>query len=119
MKKAFTLSEILITLGIIGVVAAITIPTIIQKTQKQETYSKLLKAQSTLSNIASAERNDNGGSFSGLVPTSGDFFKLFSSNMKTIKLCYGSSDSPKCYVDADDTIYNLHGGYYNGHSLVG
>ena len=29
MKKAFTLAEILITLGIIGVVAAITIPGLI------------------------------------------------------------------------------------------
>ena len=29
MKKAFTLAEILITLGIIGVVAAMTIPTLV------------------------------------------------------------------------------------------
>lgn len=28
MKKAFTLAEVLITLGIIGVVAALTIPTL-------------------------------------------------------------------------------------------
>lgn len=31
MKKAFTLAEVLITLGIIGVVAAITLPTVIAK----------------------------------------------------------------------------------------
>ena len=36
-KKAFTLAEVLITLGIIGVVAAMTLPTLIQKHQK-ETY---------------------------------------------------------------------------------
>ena len=29
MKKAFTLAEVLITLGIIGVVAALTIPTLV------------------------------------------------------------------------------------------
>lgn len=29
IKKAFTLSEVLITLGIIGVVAAITLPTLV------------------------------------------------------------------------------------------
>ena len=33
MKKAFTLAEVLITLGIIGVVAAMTMPTLIQKQQ--------------------------------------------------------------------------------------
>ena len=31
MKKAFTLAEVLITLGIIGVISAITIPTLLTK----------------------------------------------------------------------------------------
>lgn len=31
MKKGFTLAEVLITLGIIGIVAAMTIPTLLQK----------------------------------------------------------------------------------------
>lgn len=35
MKRGFTLAEILITLGIIGVVAAMTIPTLINKIQKR------------------------------------------------------------------------------------
>lgn len=35
MKKAFTLAEVLITLGIIGVVAAMTMPTLIQNHQKR------------------------------------------------------------------------------------
>lgn len=33
--KAFTLAEVLITLGIIGVVAALTLPAIIQKNNKK------------------------------------------------------------------------------------
>lgn len=33
-KKAFTLAEVLITLGIIGIVAAITIPNLIANYQK-------------------------------------------------------------------------------------
>lgn len=35
MKRAFTLSEVLITMGIIGIVATMTLPTIIQNYQKQ------------------------------------------------------------------------------------
>ena len=35
MKKGFTLAEVLITLGIIGVVAAMTMPTLIQNHQKR------------------------------------------------------------------------------------
>jgi prepilin-type N-terminal cleavage/methylation domain-containing protein len=42
-KAAFTLAEVLITLGIIGVVAAITLPTLIQNYQKK-TYVEGLKS---------------------------------------------------------------------------
>ena len=43
MKKAFTLAEVLITLGIVGVVAAITIPTLIASYQKKEAVNALKK----------------------------------------------------------------------------
>ena len=36
MKKGFTLAEVLITLGIIGVVAAMTIPTLVSKSQQRQ-----------------------------------------------------------------------------------
>ncbi|MBR1754823.1 type II secretion system protein, partial [bacterium] len=41
--RGFTLAEVLITLGIIGVVAALTIPTLMQKTDDKETVAKLKK----------------------------------------------------------------------------
>lgn len=42
MKKlAFTLAEVLITLGIIGVVAAMTIPTLVTNADKKATATKL------------------------------------------------------------------------------
>lgn len=40
---AFTLAEVLITLGIIGVVAAMTMPSLIQNTKEKEAISKLKK----------------------------------------------------------------------------
>ena len=49
-KCAFTLAEVLITLGIIGVVAAITLPTLIQNHQKQTYVTALKKAYSNLQN---------------------------------------------------------------------
>ena len=49
-KAAFTLAEVLITLGIIGVVAALTLPTIISNYKKQVTVSKLQKTYSTINN---------------------------------------------------------------------
>ena len=48
MKKAFTLAEVLITLAIIGVVAALTIPSVISNSQQQEFKTGLRKAVSVL-----------------------------------------------------------------------
>ena len=49
-KAAFTLAEVLITLGIIGVVAALTLPTLIQNYQKRVYVTQLKKSVSVLSN---------------------------------------------------------------------
>lgn len=50
MKRffAFTLAEVLITLGIIGVVASMTMPTLLSKYRKNVIVSKLQKASSTI-----------------------------------------------------------------------
>ena len=51
-KKGFTLAEVLITLGIIGVVAAMTIPTLIQNTNSVKFATQFKKDISTLSQAA-------------------------------------------------------------------
>lgn len=45
-KNAFTLAEVLITLGIIGVVAAMTLPALINKTKNKELHTAFLKTYS-------------------------------------------------------------------------
>ena len=47
-KAAFTLAEVLITLGIIGILAAMTIPTLISKYQEKTYITKLKRAYSML-----------------------------------------------------------------------
>ena len=47
-KSAFTLAEVLITLGIIGVVAAVTLPTLVANYQKQVWVNQLKKTYTTL-----------------------------------------------------------------------
>ena len=60
MKKGFTLSEVLITLGIIGVVASITIPTVINKYNEKLTVSKAKKIYSLMSQAYLLSVRDNG-----------------------------------------------------------
>ena len=49
--NAFTLAEVLVTLAIIGVVAALTIPNLMKNYQKHVTVSKLKSAYGMLSRI--------------------------------------------------------------------
>ncbi len=72
LKRAFTLSEVLITLGIIGIVASMTLPAIIQQNQKKvaatrlkQTYSQLYQAinmaQAQYGDMKNWDVNDNYG----------------------------------------------------------
>ena len=58
--KAFTLAEVLITLGIIGVVAAMTLPTLIEKYKKQVAVNKLKKFYSVMTQAIKLEETKNG-----------------------------------------------------------
>ena len=59
-KKAFTLAEVLITLGVIGVVAALTIPTLIQNYQKKQVVESLKAAYSIFSGVIQSAKLDYG-----------------------------------------------------------
>ena len=59
-ELAFTLAEVLITLGIIGVVAAMTIPTLIENYQKNQTVTKLQHAISVINQAYKLSYDDVG-----------------------------------------------------------
>lgn len=58
--KGFTLAEVLITLGIIGIVAALTIPTLISKYQERVTITRLKESYSMLAQAYQFAVNKNG-----------------------------------------------------------
>ena len=57
---AFTLAEVLITLGIIGVVAAMTLPSLIAKHQEKQWVTAFLHTYSVLNNAYRMVQNENG-----------------------------------------------------------
>ena len=72
--KAFTLAEVLITLTIIGIIAALTIPTLIQSYKKHEAEAKIKLSYSLLSNalkMAEAEY----GPIKETIPSSASEFQ--------------------------------------------
>lgn len=59
-QQGFTLAEVLITLMVIGILAVITIPSILQSWQETETVSKLRKTYSILQQACKLAEIDNG-----------------------------------------------------------
>ena len=110
VKGGFTLAEVLITLGVIGVVAAITLPTLIQNYQKKQTVTQLKKAYSELSQAISTAQKDF-GTFEDWdfadFPTDADraqyFYENFlKPNLKISKYCAPSSN--ECWADDSFTL---------------
>ena len=60
IRFGFSLAEVLITLGIIGVVASLTLPSVINKYQEKVTVTKVKKAYSTMNNALFSAISENG-----------------------------------------------------------
>lgn len=99
-KSGFTLAEVLITLGIIGVVAALTLPSVITNYQKKQTVEQLKKAYSTFSQALVSSQQENGSSSewdTTLLNSSYEdnlsyFEKYWKPYLKIIKVCKTMSE---------------------------
>lgn len=85
--KAFTLAEVLITLGIIGIVAALTMPSLIAKYNKAETLNILKKQTSVINNALLLSQSEY-GEFSewglGNMGEVGGDFENYQKNLQNI-----------------------------------
>ncbi len=59
-RPAFTLAEVLVTLSVISIVAAMTIPNLVQSYKKKEVETKLLRFYSVINNAIALSEIDNG-----------------------------------------------------------
>lgn len=104
MKKAFTLAEVLITLGIIGVVAALTMPMLIGHFEKTTTATKLKKFYSVMAQATDKAMSENGDwSTWDYSLSAKDFFnKYYASNLKVVK-----TNGGRYMVLEDGTVFTL------------
>ena len=109
----FTLAEVLITLAIIGIIAALTIPTLMYNAQKQEYVSGLKKSYSQINQALLQIASDNGcvndiqctGLFQTDVTQFGDEF------VKYFKIAQNCGVQSGCFVKNVRGDYD--GGGYN------
>lgn len=111
LKSGFTLAEVLITLGIIGVVAAMTIPTIMQKITKRKLETQIKAAYSTIAQtMRSVEADDSGfdmkiATDEGQDSTNNWFKSYILPYLKTEHVCY---NKPGCW-HKKGTVKDLQG----------
>jgi len=106
-KAAFTLAEVLITLGIIGVVAAMTIPNLIAEQQKRTTVTKLQRAMSVLNQAYRRAYDDVGEATAEEAHSIGIdayFNKYWAPYLKTVHICKTLKD---CGYD-NESIGHFH-----------
>ena len=70
MKQAFTLAEVLITIGVIGVVSAMTLPTLVAKYEQAVATTQLKRIYSIFTNAEILSVEDNGDSKNWVYPIS-------------------------------------------------
>ena len=119
-KSAFTLAEVLITLSIIGIIAAMTLPALINKTNNAENVVALKKAYEVLSSAYLKVYNEN-GAIAGRFNTSADFINAFATKMNVQKNCgYNDTDNTGCFPNISykypngTTITDTWGNYTTG-----
>lgn len=101
--KAFTLAEVLITIGVIGIVAALTIPTLIKNTQDMEFKTAWKKAYSDINQATQKIIEDNGGDLVNLC-TIGNIYdndcfrNAYLNYMSYIQKCDTDSIITQCWT---------------------
>lgn len=112
-KQAFTLAEVLVTLAIIGVVAAMTVPTLMQNYQRKAYVAQLQKVYNEASQAASQYMTDRNavnlkeaGLNSGTAAQNliRNYFKVVSTCDNSLSPCFADA-----YTTLDSNSYSLSG----------
>ena len=95
-SAAFTLAEVLIVLGIIGIIANMTIPTLMQNVKEQATIGMLKETLATFSSAYISSVQENGPSTQWDIDSSVKLFNYFAPYLKMIKKC---DTGTGCFAD--------------------
>jgi len=102
----FTLAEVLITLGIIGIVAEMTIPSLVNSYQNQIYVTSFKEEFAIMSSAWQQLITENGGYIAGVYPTADSALDGLCTKMKCTTICHSSDDQTKCFLDTNWLMLN-------------
>lgn len=103
-KKGFTLAEVLVTLGIIGVVSALTVPTLMKNHQKKVFVTQFRKAYSELSQAVEnyTDMNNSVNLYEAGLNGDDGVMDFVSKEFKTVQMC--NDTSTPCFASSYKTL---------------
>lgn len=118
-KRAFTIAEILLTLVIIGVVAALAIPGLVNGSSSRQDYARFMKVYGDVSTAVEKVVFERGGDLTRAHTGTTDVgINDIIRHLKAIKVCTNGTQSPgNCWHSAKSQWKTLDGsndGYYDG-----
>ncbi len=102
--NGFTLAEVLITLAIIGIVAALTIPTVIRNYQERQVVTSVKKAYNTLFQAFKLAEIENGAIDTWDQDAPANVIEMLRPHLKIIKKC--NSGTKGCWAEKYYTLQN-------------
>jgi len=107
-KSGFTLAEVLVTLMVIGIIATITIPTLLQTTNERELKTAWKKTFSDLSQAYKLITQDNSGSFQALCSNDDQIClrDKFAAHLNVIKTCTTAQLPGNCWHNKDLNVFD-------------
>lgn len=141
IKKGFTLAEVLITLCIIGIVAEVTVPTLMAQVQDKQFKEAAKEAYSKASQAIQQMKQDAGGSLGEYYGNTGSFYPAMKKYFKIAQDCnlqdcvpsttqsniYSSLTGEQAdttwggvgqFITTDGMFYNIYNGTWNNAIFV-
>ena len=125
-RFGFTLAEVLITLGIVGIVAAMTVPTLINNYKEKVRVNKLKKSYAVLTSAFNLAKNEFGEVAQWGLPASsdtqnytiaiGDKLRTF---MKVDRICSTRNEFQKCFTGGYRGTKEFRNGFLDGTGHAG
>ncbi len=104
-KFAFTLSEVLVTMGIIGVISALTVPTLVNNYQRKALALQLRKTVSDIDNAIDMLITEEGKTKFSATSYYNNLDGFITNRLKTIKTCTKDKTN-ECFANENYNTIN-------------